>query len=119
MLTVHIVLAYLSVTGFVLRMGWSVTAPDLLAHRFVRIAPHVVDTCLLVMGLLLAMDLPHGLQTPWLLAKLTALVGYIGFGVLALRGKGWLKRSGILGASLCVIYILAVAYTRSAIPWES
>ena len=116
MLELHVTLVLVSVGGFVLRVGWSFTDPEMLAKKPVRILPHVVDTLLLVSGVLLALDLPDGILTGWLLAKLAALLGYIGFGVMALRGAGNRRWLGIAGALLCVCYMAMVALSKSAIP---
>ena len=50
----HFTLAFLTVASFVIRAGWSFTAPDLLQQKWVRIAPHVIDTLLLTFGVVLA-----------------------------------------------------------------
>ena len=114
---IHITLAFLSVAGFVIRAGWSYTAPDLLQQKWVKIAPHVVDTLLLTLGLAMALALPEGLFAGWLTAKLLALLCYIGFGVLTLRGSGWIKHLGVLGALTSVSYIFLVAFTRQVWPF--
>ena len=88
----------------------------LLQQKWVRIAPHVIDTLLLTLGLILAFNLADGLWQSWLIAKLTALLAYIGFGVLTLRGQGAMKHVGVAGALLSVGYIFAVAFTRQAWP---
>lgn len=117
MLELHITLALISVSGFVLRVGWALTDPQMLQHKAVRIAPHVVDTLLLVSGVVMALSLPGGLMTDWLITKLVVLLGYIGFGVLALRGSGTRRWIGIVGALLCVGYIFLVAFSRSPVPF--
>lgn len=111
-------LALISVAGFVLRAGWTFTAPDLLQQKFVRIAPHIIDTLLLLSGFWLAFQLAEGSSISWLVAKLVALVGYIGFGVLTLRGTGNARMVGIVGALVCVGYIFMVAFTRQALPYS-
>lgn len=116
MLELHLGLALMSVSVFVLRVGWTFTDPEMLKRKVVRIAPHVVDTLLLVTGFIIAMALADGLLTDWLVAKLVALVGYIGFGVMALRSQGALRFVGIASALVCVVYIVLVAFSRSVIP---
>jgi len=113
----HLTLAFLTVTGFVIRTGWSYAAPELLQDKWVRTAPHVVDSLLLVLGLVLAFSLPEGPWQGWLGAKLAALLAYIGFGVLTLRGKGAAKLIGVVGALLSVGYIFLVAFSRQAWPF--
>ena len=114
--TFHFALAFLTASGFIIRLGWSYVAPDLLTEKWVRIAPHVVDTLLLVMGLWLAFQLAGGAWQGWLIAKMIGLLAYIGFGVLALRGQGVAKAAGAAGALLSVAYIFLVAFTRNPLP---
>ncbi len=114
--TFHFALAFLTASGFIIRLGWSYVAPDLLKEKWVRIAPHVVDTLLLVMGLWLASQLAGGMWQGWLIAKLIGLLAYIGFGVMALRGSGTLKVVGAACALLSVLYIFLVAFTRQPLP---
>jgi uncharacterized membrane protein SirB2 len=113
----HFTLAFLTVAGFVIRAGWSFTAPDLLQQKWVRITPHVIDTLLLTLGIVLAFNLADGPMQGWLGAKLIALLAYIGFGVLTLRGTGNLKLLGIVGALSSIGYIFLVAYSRHAWPF--
>ncbi|NOX52148.1 MAG: SirB2 family protein [Gammaproteobacteria bacterium] len=117
MKTIHVTLALLTVVGFMLRAGWTFTAPDLLAQKWVRIAPHVIDTALLAFGVLLALNLAGGVMQPWLMAKMAGLLAYIGFGVLTMRGSGQLRVVGLLGALLSVGYVFSVAYSRAVFPW--
>jgi hypothetical protein len=50
------------------------------------VLPHINDTFLLLFGVLLAVTLQMSPgQQPWLMAKLIALVIYIGLGVMALK----------------------------------
>ncbi len=112
----HFSLAFLTASSFVIRLGWSYVAPDLLQEKWVRIAPHVIDTLLLILGLWLASQLAGGIWQGWLIAKMVGLLAYIGFGVLALRGSGAVKTLGAVGALLSVTYIFLVAFTRQVLP---
>ena len=115
--TLHLSLAYLTVAGFVIRAVWSYTAPDMLRQKWVRIAPHVIDSLLLLLGAVLAFSLVNGPWQAWLAAKLVALLAYIGFGIMALRGSGMLKHIGVAGALISVGYIFLVAFSRQAWPF--
>ena len=54
----------------------------------------------------------------WLLARLIALLAYIGFGVLTLRaGSTGLRAIGFVGALASIGYIFAVAFTRNPLPF--
>jgi uncharacterized membrane protein SirB2 len=114
----HIGLAYLTVAGFVIRGIWVLTDSPLRQAKWVRIAPHVIDTLLLAFGIVLAVRLSLSPFSGWLAAKLVGLLIYIGFGVLTMRaGTRRLQLVGFLGALLAVIYIFSVAFTRSAWPY--
>lgn len=84
----HMTAAGLSILFFIIRAFWSVSGSSCLQNRFVRIAPHVIDTVLLVCGLALAGMLGAAANQPWLITKIVLLVVYIVVGSYAIkRGK--------------------------------
>lgn len=113
---VHLATVAASFALFFVRGLWMIRASAMLSRRWVRIAPHVNDTVLLVSGIALALLLRVSPgEAPWLAAKLVALVVYIGMGMLALR-PGRARRLRVvawLAALLVFGYIVAVAVTRS------
>lgn len=112
----HITLAFLTAAGFLLRGFWSVLDSPQRNERWVRVVPHLVDTALLTLGVMLAFRIGASLGDPWLAAKMTALLAYIGFGVLTMRARTKaLKIFGFVAALLALVYLFAVAFTRS--PW--
>ena len=116
--TIHIALAYITVAGFAARVLLALADSSLRSHKLVRVLPHVIDTLLLIAGVALVFTLGYSLTSPWLLAKIVALLGYIGFGVLALRAGTLAPRLvGILGALVCVVYLFQVAYSKQALPF--
>jgi uncharacterized membrane protein SirB2 len=114
----HVALAYVTVAGFVARGALALTDAPLRNAKWIRISPHVVDTLLLLCGIALAVELSLSpLATPWLAAKIVALVAYIGFGVMAMRaGSTRLRLIGFVAALATVGYIFAVAYSKQVIP---
>jgi len=117
----HVGCAVLSIAGFAARGALMLADSRLLQARFVRIAPHVVDTVLLASAVWLAWFLG---QSPfvhgWITAKVLALVLYIVLGMFALR-RARTKRVRIVafgGALAAAAYIVAVALTRDATPWD-
>ena len=113
---VHVTAVAVSFSLFFLRGIWMMVDSPNLGRRWVRVVPHVNDTLLLAAGVWLAFELRLSPATPWLAAKLVALLVYIGLGMLALR-PGRPKRARIAAwiAALAVFgYIAAVAVTRSA-----
>jgi uncharacterized membrane protein SirB2 len=114
----HMGCAFLSGALFLLRGGWMLAGSARLQQRWVRIAPHVVDTLLLASAITLAAwsNQYPGAQ-PWLTAKLAALAGYIVLGTVALkrgRTKGQ-RQAAFIGALALFAYIVAVAVTKR--PW--
>jgi uncharacterized membrane protein SirB2 len=111
----HLATVALSWALFFVRGVWMIADSPRLAARWVRVAPHVNDTVLLVAAIYLATF--HGLQ-PWILAKLVALVAYILIGMVALR-RGPTKPVRVAAwivAQLVFVYIVAVAVTKNPMP---
>lgn len=111
----HVTFVVLSLAGFLLRGAWMLADSPRLRARWVRIAPHVVDTGLLLSALALVF-MTHqypGAQN-WLTAKVIALFVYIGLGVVALHpGRPKAVRAAAWLAALSVFaYIVSVAVTR-------
>ena len=112
---VHIGCAMLSIGGFVARGMLSLRGSPLLAARWLRAAPHVVDTVLLASALWLAwQSAQYPFVQGWLTAKVLALLAYIALGSLALRPGRSRRVRGIAFALalVAVAYIVSVALTR-------
>lgn len=119
-LEAHMLFAALSLAGFVVRGALMLAGTHWRRWWVLSRLPHVNDALLLGAGLWLAWNLgylDHGLP-PWLVAKLTALAGYIALGFVALRfGRTRRVRAIAWVAALCAFaYILAVARTRMVDP---
>ncbi|RNF28273.1 Invasion gene expression up-regulator SirB [Massilia aurea] len=113
---IHMTFAVLSGALFLVRGLWMLAESKRLQQRWVRIAPHVIDTLLLGSAIGLAVwSSQYPGQSPWLTAKLVALVAYIGLGTVALkRGRTRQVRAlAFVGALACFAYILAVAVTKN------
>ena len=113
--SLHVGCAALSISGFAARGALMLADSPLLQNRFVRVAPHVVDTALLLSAVWLAWALGqvpfvHG----WITAKVLALLAYIFLGSVALRrGRTKGVRVAAFIAALAVAgYIVSVALTR-------
>ena len=113
--TLHLAAVALSITGFAARGAGALAGAGWVRSRVARTAPHVVDTVLLLSALALAWTLRlNPASTPWLLAKILALVAYIGLGAVALRpGRPLAVRATAWAlALLSVAYIVSVAITK-------
>lgn len=113
----HTTAAALSLLFFIVRAYWSVIESPTLRKKVVRIAPHVIDTILLVCGLAMAYTI--GFNQGWIWAKLVALVLYIGVGTVAIkRGKTPASRAIAAVIAIAVfVYIVGVALQRNAWSW--
>lgn len=113
---IHVASVTLSLSGFFARGLLMLADSPLLAARWMRIAPHVVDTVLLASALWLAALLgQYPFVQDWLTAKTLGLLAYIGFGMIALR-RG--RAKGVRFAAFCAAlatagYVVSVALTRS------
>ena len=97
-------------------------ASPILQQRWVKVVPHIVDTALLLSAVTLAIQLSISpLSTPWLMAKIVALLLYILLGTIAIkRGKiRKIRLAAWLSAQLVFIYIVAVALTHNPMPWQA
>lgn len=113
----HTTAAALSLLFFIVRACWSVAGSPRLQSRFVRIAPHVIDTILLLCGLAMAASIGFG--HGWLHIKITGLILYIIIGSYAIkRGRTPGIRAGAaVIAVLIFIYIAGVAITKQPLSW--
>jgi uncharacterized membrane protein SirB2 len=111
----HVACVVLSLAGFAARGALMLGRSPLLQVRFVRVAPHVVDTALLASAAWLSWFIAqYPFVHAWLTAKVLALVGYIVLGSVALRrGPTKRMRAAAFGAALALgAYIVAVALAR-------
>ncbi len=111
----HVACVIASGAGFLARAGMMLADSPLLLARWVRIAPHVVDTLLLATAIAMAVlarlsPIAHS----WLAAKIGGLLAYIVLGTIALR-RGRTKRirvAALLAALLVFGYIVGTALQR-------
>jgi uncharacterized membrane protein SirB2 len=113
----HVTCVVLSGLGFFVRGLWMLAGSRMLERRWVRVAPHAIDTLLLASAIGLALTLgQYPLAQGWLTAKLVGLLAYIGLGMVALRrGRTRAIRAGAWFAALAAFgYIVSVALARDA-----
>lgn len=113
--TLHVACVVLSLSGFAARGALMLAQSPWLNARWVRVAPHAVDTVLLASAAWLSWFLQqypfvHG----WLTAKIVGLLAYIGLGMVALRrGRSKRVRTVFFVLALAAAgYVVSVALTR-------
>ena len=120
--TLHQTAVALSLAGFFARGLGGLAGAGWVQGRAAKSVPHVVDTVLLLSALVLAWMLRlNPLTTPWLAAKIVALLVYIGLGMVALNPKRALKLRAVawLAALASFGYIVSVALTKSPLGFLS
>ncbi|OGT65320.1 MAG: hypothetical protein A2993_04090 [Gammaproteobacteria bacterium RIFCSPLOWO2_01_FULL_47_190] len=111
--TIHIAFAVLTIISFTLRGMWMLMDSPLLLSKPARIVPHIIDTLLLFSGIVLVINYTsyhHGYG--WLLAKLAAIILYIGttVGIVTPRNRsknGLSMICCITGMRLCSLSSLS------------
>jgi uncharacterized membrane protein SirB2 len=110
---VHVGAVLASGGFFLLRGLLMMQESSLLAGKFFRIVPHVIDTVLLLAAILLMVQI--GALPAWVQVKIVALFVYIFLGVLAFRlAKGYGTRVFCFFLALGTFaFIMSVAITKS------
>ncbi len=111
--SIHMLFILLSVGGFMTRIMLAQFKPACLQAKLGKIAPHVIDTILLLSGIALVfqgnwMAGEYG----WIISKLIMLIAYIGFGVMAMRSTGIKRWIAFVLALACFGYILVIAISK-------
>lgn len=111
----HAGFAYLSIILFSLRYGvlqWR--GPD-RPIKILNILPHVVNTGLIVLAVLLCLQLQqYPLTSAWVTAKFIGLLVYIGLGTVAVKRQSHVA----FGLTLvCLVYLVGVAKFHSVFSW--
>ena len=107
----HIATVAISISLFVLRYWWQYRDSPLRLQRWVRIAPHLNDTILLLTGVVLVIwtrYYPFTAHGAWLTEKLFGVIIYIVLGFIA-PGKGKRRQQPRWFAfvlALVVLYII-------------
>ena len=116
----HMLLAAVTISGFLARGYWMMSESPMLSHKVTRILPHVVDTLFLLSGIALVymLSLPVW-QSPWILAKFAGLLFYIVLGAMALR-RGptiQIRLVAFVGAVSAFAYVVGTAMAKSPASW--
>lgn len=111
----HMTLAAISVGLFTLRFIWLMINSTKLQAKWVKITPHIIDTLLLTIGVMMAVQYSiNPLEQLWLGEKLLAMIAYIftGYYTLKLARNKSMQIIGYLGAMGWVMLIVRLAMTR-------
>lgn len=111
----HMTFALLTLISFFVRGIWMLGQSSMLQKRWVKIAPHIIDTVLLVSALVLAVLMSYSPTAhPWLMAKIIALLLYIGLGLVAFKhSRARVRLAAWLAALVVFFYIVSVAFSKN------
>jgi len=110
---IHLIFVVSSLASFVSRFSLSIVNPKVLQRKLFKIAPHIIDTLLLVSGLTLVIQ-GHWLdgEWGWIGSKLILLVTYVVLGVIAMKSTGQKRWIAFLLAISCYVSIFIIAITK-------
>lgn len=109
----HLLFVSLVFISFISRVFLAEFNPVQLQRKWLKIAPHVLDSLLLLSGIGLVIQ-GRWLSGDfgWILAKLLILIVYIGLGVLAMRQQGQKRWLASVGAVFCLFLIAKIAVSK-------
>ncbi len=113
----HLMLVAISLSLLILRFVLSLRGSDLLQRKFLKIAPHVVDTLLLLsaIGLMVTIQ-QYPFVNPWLTEKFIGVLAYIALGVMAFKGRTTtLRVFAFVGALGWLVLVVKVAITKTPV----
>ena len=116
----HMSCAMISILGFIFRGVLKLQGSALLEKKFLKIAPHIVDTILIVSAIALTFTIgQYPLVNDWLTAKVLGLLVYIFLGLVTLRfAKTQPVRLLAFVLAIAVFaYIALVARTHNPFPF--
>ncbi len=117
---IHMLCAVISIIGFIVRGALAIKGSSILQKKWLRIAPHIVDTLLLLaaVGLMITTQ-QYPFVNDWLTAKLIGLLVYIFLGVYTLKiAKTQSARVASYVLAIVVFgYIAMVAVTKTPLPF--
>ena len=110
----HLTLVLISVVLFYIRyFQYKLQAKS--QPKLMKVAPHVIDTALLVSAISLCFIIDqYPIAVSWLTVKVIAVVGYIAFAIMAMKTEAKSKSLGFLAAAtICVLFAGKVAVSKS------
>jgi uncharacterized membrane protein SirB2 len=113
----HLTLVAASVLFFIVRFVLHLRESPVMEKKLIKIAPHVIDTFLILSGLTLCVIIKqYPFEDPWLTEKLGAVLAYILLATIALKANRnkLFKTFAALGAIAWVVYAAKLAVFKQA-----
>jgi uncharacterized membrane protein SirB2 len=110
----HLTLIVIAFSLFLLRSFWLMTGSTQLQKKLFKILPHPINLVMILSGFAVAGIGSIPLSSPWIIAKLVALVAFIALGLLTFKQTTKTKQMLFFSAAfLTFVYICSVAVTKS------
>lgn len=111
----HLGLVALSIVFFMLRGSSRLLNLEWTNQKWVKIAPHIIDSFLMLSGVLLMFAIQQfPIAQSWLTVKLMVLIAYIFFGIKTMKSTQKMQqRSYFAAAILCVMFMITIAKTHN------
>ena len=115
--SVHLLLVTLVFISFISRIILAEFSAAYLQKKWLKIAPHVIDTLLLLSGIALVIQ-GNWLSSnySWITGKLFLLSIYIALGMLAMRSQGLRRWTTATTAIICLTLIVKIAINKQILP---
>ena len=116
----HMSFALLSIVGFIVRGLLKFQGSALLQKKFLKIAPHIVDTVLILSAIGLTISIgQYPFVDSWLTAKVLGLIVYIFLGLVALKFAKTtpIRLLAFVLAIAVFVYIACVARAHNPFPF--
>ena len=110
----HLTLVAISLVFFMARGTAIIVKAQWVTQKWARISPHIIDTFLLISGIFLTFIISqYPIMHDWLTSKMILLVGYIMFGMKAMKSEVPMKQRSYFAAAIaCVLLMITVATTH-------
>ena len=111
-------IAIISIALFTLRFVWTLMGSVQLDKKWIKISPHIIDTILLALGIVMAVKLSiNPMAQLWLAEKILAVFAYIftGYYTLKVARNRVFQILGYLGAMGWVMLAIRLAMTKENI----
>ena len=110
----HLLFIAISLISFLGRVAVMQFRPEMMKLKWVNITPHAINTVVILTGVSLVLQ-GHWLEGEfgWIVAKILALFGYVGLGMMTIKCADEKRWYAFGGALLLFMYIVKVAVTKS------
>lgn len=110
---IHLLFVAIVTLSFLGRVALAHYRPELLAHKWIKLSPHILASLLLLSGIILVFQGDWlGSNYAWIVAKLVLMIAFIGLGIMTMQNEGQKRWLAFAGALFTLFYIIKVAFAK-------